>query len=94
MPSGLIFFTGFPGFIGKRLVEHIAKKDPKGRIYLLVQPKFAKDAKKYVDRLKGSDIELLQGDIVDMHLGLSGEEYQGLTEHVTDLFHLAARSAR
>jgi thioester reductase-like protein len=84
------FVTGFPGFIGKRLVEHIAKSDPKSRIYLLVQPKFLKDAKAYVDRLKGAQVKLLQGDIVDMHLGLSGEEYETLTNDVTDIFHLAA----
>ena len=47
---GCYFVTGYPGFIGKRLVEHIAKSDPKGRIYLLVQPKFYKDAKRWIDR--------------------------------------------
>lgn len=84
------FVTGFPGFIGKRLVEHIAKNDPKGKIYLLVQPKFFKDAKRYVEKLKGGPVEILQGDIVDMHLGLSGEEYDQLCSEVTDIFHLAA----
>lgn len=85
------FVTGYPGFIGKRLVEHIAKVDPSARIYLLVQPKFVKDARRYVDRIKHAErIELLSGDIVDMHLGLSGEEYGQLCEEVTDIFHLAA----
>src|SRR5207248_519114 len=44
------------------------------------------------DKLKGAKIELLTGDIVDMHLGLSGEEYQTLCDEVTDIFHLAAIS--
>jgi thioester reductase-like protein len=87
---GTYFVTGYPGFIGKRLVEHIARQDPVGRIYLLVQPKFLKDAKKYADRLTGAKVELLSGDIVDMHLGLSGDEYVRLCEEVTDIFHLAA----
>jgi thioester reductase-like protein len=87
---GQYFVTGFPGFIGKRLVEQIAKTDPRGHIWLLVQPKFMQDARKYVDRLKGAAIELLSGDIVDMHLGLSGEEYAKLCDSVTDIFHLAA----
>lgn len=90
--SGTYFVTGFPGFIGKRLVEYIAQEDPHGRIYLLVQPKFFKDAQRYVAKLTGAPIEILTGDIVDMHLGLSGEEYQRLCDEVTDIFHLAAIS--
>jgi thioester reductase-like protein len=86
------FVTGYPGFIGKRLVKHIAESDPKGRIYLLVQPKFLKEAATYVAQLKGAPIELLGGDIVDMHLGLAGDEYRRLVETVTDIFHLAAIS--
>lgn len=90
--SGTYFITGFPGFIGKRLVQEIAKKDPQGRIFLLVQPKFLKEAQRYASRLEGAPIELLAGDIVDMHLGLSGEEYDRLTSEVTQIFHLAAIS--
>lgn len=85
------FVTGYPGFIGKRLVAHIARSDAAARIYLLVQPKFAKDARRYVERLDHPDrIEIVTGDIVDMHLGLSGEEYARLCDEVTDIFHLAA----
>jgi len=87
---GTYFVTGFPGFIGKRLVAQIASSDPRGHIYLLVQPKFLADARRYVDRLQGAAIEILSGDIVDMHLGLSGDEYAKLCEGVTDIFHLAA----
>ena len=86
------FVTGYPGFIGKRLVKHIAESDPTGRIYLLVQPKFLKEAAGYVAQLKGAPVELLGGDIVDMHLGLAGDEYRRLCETVTDIFHLAAIS--
>jgi nucleoside-diphosphate-sugar epimerase len=89
---GTYFVTGFPGFIGRRLVEYIATEDPEGKIYLLVQPKFLKDAQKYIERLSGAPVEILSGDIVDMHLGLSGEEYEQLCSEVTDIFHLAAIS--
>ncbi|MFN7133024.1 MAG: SDR family oxidoreductase [Myxococcales bacterium] len=84
------FVTGFPGFIGRRLVQHIARRHPDARIYLLVQPKFVDDARKLAKSMKGADLQLLQGDIVDMHLGLSSEEYARLCDEVTDIFHLAA----
>lgn len=86
------FVTGYPGFIGKRLVAHIARKDPGATIFLLVQPKFLKDAQRYTDRLEGGKVELLTGDVVDMHLGLSADEYKRVTDEVTDIFHLAAIS--
>ncbi len=86
------FVTGYPGFIGKRLVAHLAEADPTGKIFLLVQPKFHREADGYVNRLKGAPVELLVGDIVDMHLGLAGDEYQRLCKEVTQIFHLAAIS--
>lgn len=88
--SHTTFVTGYPGFIGKRLVRHIAKSDPNGRIVLLVQPKFVKDATAYASRLAGARIEILSGDIVDMHLGLAGREYEELCASCTHIFHLAA----
>ncbi|WP_199728769.1 SDR family oxidoreductase [Corallococcus sp. CA053C] len=90
--AGTYFITGYPGFIGKRLVEHIAREDPKGHIYALVQPKAFKEAQTLAAKVQGAKVELLTGDAVDMHLGLSGAEYQRLCERVTDIFHLAAVS--
>lgn len=86
------FVTGYPGFIGKRLVKYLAKENPHGRITLLVQPKFVKEALGYASELEGAKVEVLSGDIVDMHLGLAGPEYQRLVEQTTHIFHLAAIS--
>ena len=36
--AGLAFFTGFPGFIGKRLVANLIARDPELRIAALVEP--------------------------------------------------------
>jgi nucleoside-diphosphate-sugar epimerase len=85
-----IFVTGYPGFIGKRLVQHLAQVADGARIVLLVQPKFVKEATQYAAKLGPAPIDILSGDIVDMHLGLSGPEYQRLCDEVTHLFHLAA----
>jgi nucleoside-diphosphate-sugar epimerase len=89
---GSYLVTGYPGFIGKRLVEHIARNDPKGHLFLLVQPKFVEEARARARRLKGASAEVLSGDVTDLHLGLSGEEVARVTERVTDIFHLAAAS--
>src|SRR5262245_57487283 len=86
---GTYLVTGFPGFIGRRLVEQIARSDPKGHIYAVVMPRLLEDAKRFRDGLRGAMVELVEGDVVDMHLGLSGEEYQKLCDSVTDVFHLA-----
>jgi nucleoside-diphosphate-sugar epimerase len=86
------FVTGYPGFIGKRLVRFLAETNPDGHITLLVQPKFVKEAQSYVDQLRGAKLEVISGDIVDMHLGLAGREYQRLVDDTTHVFHLAAIS--
>jgi thioester reductase-like protein len=89
MAEQVIFVTGYPGFIGKRLVARLAEKKPQARIVLLVQPKFAEAAARDAQALPGK-IEILEGDVVQMHLGLSGAEFKRLAEEVTDLWHLAA----
>jgi thioester reductase-like protein len=85
------FFTGFPGFIGKRLVAHVARQAPHARLVLLVESRCLEEARRSVKGLeRPGRVELLTGDVADMHLGLSGEEYQRLCAQVTDIFHLAA----
>jgi thioester reductase-like protein len=86
------FVTGFPDFLTKRLIQQIARSDRRGRLSLLVQPKFQKEAEDFVSGLGRPDLELFLGDVVDMHFGLSGDEYQRLCGHATDVFHLAAIS--
>lgn len=88
------FVTGYPGFIGKRLVRFLAEKNPGSTITLLVQPKFVKEAEAYLAPIRGTGakLQILSGDIVDMHLGLAGPEYQRLVDETTHLFHLAAIS--
>jgi thioester reductase-like protein len=85
------FVTGFPGFIGKRLVAHLARQDAAARIALLVESSRLQESRRLVKALENPErVELLTGDVADMHLGLSGAEYQRLCGQVTDIFHLAA----
>lgn len=88
-----ILVTGYPGFIGRRLVERILASEPDARLYLLTQEKFTARARALLARLPAAQAgraQVLQGDIVAMDLGLAGDEYRTLTSELTDIYHLAA----
>src|SRR5678809_331816 len=87
--EGATLVTGYPGFIGKRLVEHLAQQS-RSRIYALVQPRFVDAARGLASRVEGATVEVLAGDVTDLHLGLSGEEVERVAGSVTRIFHLAA----
>jgi thioester reductase-like protein len=90
----MILVTGYPGFIGRRLVTRLVEGSlPAGeRLVLLVQPKHAAQTAEDLRRLGASGHEILEGDVARMHLGLSGAEYRRLASSVTDVWHLAAVS--
>jgi thioester reductase-like protein len=90
VPSGLTFFTGFPGFIGRRLVRRLVEGDPELRIAALVEPRFADVARQAAQEIAGDRIEILAGDIGDRRLGLSDELYDRLAAETTSVYHLAA----
>jgi thioester reductase-like protein len=86
------FVTGFPGFIGRRLVRRLAEpRRQSGRLVLLVQPRRADAARAALDA-DGVRAELVEGDLALMHMGLSGAEFKALAREVTDVWHLAART--
>ena len=93
MPAGrVLFVTGFPGFIGRRLVRRLAERTrgEGARLVLLVQPRSIAAAREAL-AADGVEAELLEGDVEQMHLGLSGVEFKALAGEVTDVWHLAAR---
>ncbi len=87
------FVTGYPGFIGKRLVRGIAA-DLRGadRLVLLVQARNAQAAAADLAGIGAERVEVVEGDLEQMHLGLSGAEFKALAGEVTDVWHLAARA--
>jgi thioester reductase-like protein len=88
--DGLVFFTGFPGFIGTRVVTALLRRDPEARVAALVEPKMADRARDVAARLDGQRVEVITGDIGDRRLGLADDQYARLQAETTTAYHLAA----
>ena len=86
----MLFVTGFPGFIGKRLVREILARDSKSEVACLVEPRMLEAAQAAAAELDGKRVEVVAGDIADRRLGLSDDDYERLTAATTAVFHLAA----
>ena len=81
---GTALVTGFPGFIGRRLVRTLLADDH--AVVALVEPRM-------VDTAKGlgiEGVEVVAGDITERRLGLADADWERLTGSVTHVFHLAA----
>ncbi|HWM09639.1 MAG TPA: SDR family oxidoreductase [Solirubrobacteraceae bacterium] len=88
MPSSLI--TGFPGFIGRRLVRKLLEADRRARVVALVEPRMLEAARAAAEEIDASRIDLVAGDISDRRLGLDDAEYARLAADVRRVYHLAA----
>src|SRR4051794_36172454 len=82
----MLFVTGFPGFIGKKLVQALLDDDPSAKVVCLVEPRMENAAREAADER----VEILPGDITDRRLGISTDDYERLTAETTAVFHLAA----
>lgn len=91
---GTILFTGFPGFLGSRLIPRVLERAPGDRAVCLVQARFAAQAKDRVAALERDHpglvgrIELAEGDLTVPDLGLL--DRAELTARTTEIWHLAA----
>lgn len=87
----ITLLTGFPGFIGTRLVARLLDDRPDVKIAALVEPRMAQRAREVAAGLPGGDrVEIVEGDITDPKLGLSPARYDALAGEVREVFHLAA----
>ena len=82
--------TGFPGFIGRRLVARLLAGEPDARVVALVEARMLDTARDVAERIDAGRIELVAGDITDRRLGLSDADYDRLAGEVRKVFHLAA----
>jgi thioester reductase-like protein len=89
-PLSLSLVTGFPGFIGRRLVARLVADDPEARAVALVEERMLEPAREAADAIDAERIEVLAGDIGESGLGLSDSDRERLRSEVRRVYHLAA----
>jgi len=77
----IVFFTGYPGFLGSELLPRILSRHPELTAHCLVQPKFASLARERAKPL-GERVTIVEGDITTA-IGAA-------TDDVVEIYHLAA----
>jgi thioester reductase-like protein len=91
-PPERVLVTGFPAFTARRMAKQILEADPTATVHLLVLPRFAEDAGRFIDELPMGDrgrVRLVTGDVCAMDLGLATGEYHALAAEITTIHHLA-----
>lgn len=82
--------TGFPGFIGRRLVAALVDRDPETRVLALVEPRMVELARAAAAPLGAERVEVIPGDISEPRLGLADDDYERLSAELAVVHHLAA----
>ncbi|HLU65289.1 MAG TPA: SDR family oxidoreductase [Kofleriaceae bacterium] len=88
----VVLVTGFPAFTARRMTLKILAEDPQARVYLLSRAKFTDAARELAASLppdQAARLEVIEGDVCDMDLGLSGPEVRLLAGEVTTIHHMA-----
>lgn len=91
-----VLFTGFPGFIGARLLPRLRELSPGERFACLVQDRFLDLARRELAAIEERHaaargrLTTVVGDITRPGLALSGEDAARLRRELTSAHHLAA----
>jgi len=91
-----LLFTGFPGFIGRRLIQALAVQEPAYYFHLLTLPHFTAKAEEEIHVLDGrvpglaQRVQIHPGDITSPRLGLATPDYERLASKCRYVYHLAA----
>jgi thioester reductase-like protein len=82
--------TGFPGFIGRRLVARLLDEEGAKPVVALVEARMEGPAREAATALDPERVEVLVGDVSQRRLGLSDPDWDRLRSQVRRVFHLAA----
>ncbi|CAN5563523.1 SDR family oxidoreductase [soil metagenome] len=82
--------TGFPGFIGRRLVRELLEADPRATVAAVVEPRMLDAAREVAGEIDPKRIEVMSGDIRERGLGLDAADLERVRQEATKVFHLAA----
>jgi nucleoside-diphosphate-sugar epimerase len=91
-----VLFTGFPGFIGARLLPRLLELQPAWRFRCLVQDRFLPQAREGIAAIERDHayargrLGVVVGDITRENLGLEPSEARALAARLEGAFHLAA----
>jgi len=95
-PGGTVLFTGFPGFLGRRLVRRLHARRPELSWVFLVEERLRERAEADLAAI-GEELpgfagrwETAPGDVTDPRLGWPDDRYAELAGRVTEVWHLAA----
>jgi thioester reductase-like protein len=95
MADRKLFFTGYPGFIGRWQVRSILADDPGAEFTFLVQEKFLGRAEEDIAALEAEgkaargNLRAVAGDVTAADLGLTPENYRSFAGWATEVWHLA-----
>jgi len=88
----IALLTGFPGFIGERLLPRLLELHPGTNFHCLVQPSFKAAAESALARLgmPTDRATLIEGDITRDGLGIATSGREAALPRLASVFHLAA----
>lgn len=89
-PKALL--TGFPGFLGERLLPRLLELHPETEFRCLVQPRFRDQAETELARLgiAANRAGLVEGDITQEGLGIESSRRASILQSLDSVYHLAA----
>ncbi|MEE2903686.1 MAG: SDR family oxidoreductase [Myxococcota bacterium] len=93
-----MLLTGFPGFLGRRIIQKMLSADTDLQATLLVESSQRARAAAVIDEISEmrpglnipKRVRIIEGDITSMDLGMSGPEYESVVASTTEIYHLAA----